>query len=49
MTVVGDGPTPDGAPPDVDVVVIGDAEQLLVSGDALAEVGARAVVALDRR
>ena len=46
MTVVGDGPTPDGAPPDVDVVVIGDGEQLLVSGDALTEVGARAVVAL---
>ena len=46
MAVVGDGPTPDGAPADVDVVVVGDAERLLVSGDALAEVGARAVVAL---
>jgi len=46
MVVVGDGPTPDGAPADVDVVVIGHAERLLVSADALAEVGARAVVAL---
>ena len=46
MAVVGDGPTPDGAPADVDVVVIGHGEQLLVSGDALAELGARAVVAL---
>jgi DNA-binding NarL/FixJ family response regulator len=46
MTVVGDGPTPEGAPVDVDVVVIGDAERLLVSADALSDVGARAVVAL---
>jgi two-component system nitrate/nitrite response regulator NarL len=46
LVVVGDGPTPDGAPADVDVVVIGHAERLLVSADALAEVGARAVVAL---
>ena len=46
LAVVGDGPTPDGAPADVDVVVIGHGEQLLVSADALAELGARAVVAL---
>ena len=46
MAVVGDGPTPDGAPADADVVVVGNAERLLVSDDALAEVGARAVVAL---
>jgi DNA-binding NarL/FixJ family response regulator len=46
MAVVGDGPTPDGAPADVDVVVVGNAEHLLVSCDALTEVGARAVVAL---
>jgi DNA-binding NarL/FixJ family response regulator len=46
ILVVGDGPTPDGAPADVDVVVIDNAERFLVSGDALAEVGARAVVAL---
>jgi two-component system nitrate/nitrite response regulator NarL len=46
LVVVGDGPTPDGAPADVDVVVLSDAERILVSGDALASIGSRAVVAI---
>jgi DNA-binding NarL/FixJ family response regulator len=46
ITVVGDGATAEDAPADVDVVVIGDAERLPVSGSAWADVGARAVVAL---
>ena len=46
IDVVGAGPTPDGAPSDVDVVVIGDAELLRVGAGALAEAGTRAVVAL---
>jgi two-component system, NarL family, response regulator YdfI len=46
IAVVGDGPTPDGAPLDVDVVVIGDAERLLVGAGGLPETGTRAVVAL---
>jgi DNA-binding NarL/FixJ family response regulator len=46
LVVVGDGPTPDGAPADVDVVVLGDAERILVSADALASLGSRAVVAI---
>jgi two-component system nitrate/nitrite response regulator NarL len=46
LVVVGDGPTPDGAPAHVDVVVLGDAERILVSADALASIGSRAVVAI---
>jgi two-component system, NarL family, nitrate/nitrite response regulator NarL len=46
LAVVGDGPTPDGAPADADVVVIAHAERLPVSADALAEIGTRAVVAI---
>jgi DNA-binding NarL/FixJ family response regulator len=46
IAVVGDGPTPDAAPADVDVVVIGDAERLPVRAGALLETGTRAVVAL---
>lgn len=46
ITVIGNGPGPEDAPPDVDVVVLGDAERLPVSAGALSEVGARAVVAL---
>jgi len=46
IAVIGDGPTPEDAPPDVDVVVIGDAERLRVSAGALADTGPRAVVAL---
>jgi two-component system, NarL family, nitrate/nitrite response regulator NarL len=46
LVVVGDGPTPDGAPANVDVVVLGDAERILVSADALASIGSRAVVAI---
>jgi DNA-binding NarL/FixJ family response regulator len=46
IVVVGDGPTPDGAPPDADVVVIADAERLPMGGGPLGGVGTRAVVAL---
>jgi DNA-binding NarL/FixJ family response regulator len=46
IDVVGVGPTPEGAPADVDVVVIGDAALLRVGAGALAEAEARAVVAL---
>ena len=46
LLVVGDGPTPDGAPANVDVVVLDDAERILVSADALASIGSRAVVAI---
>jgi DNA-binding NarL/FixJ family response regulator len=46
IDVVGAGPTPEGAPADVDVVVVGDAELLRVGAGALAEAGTRAVVAL---
>ena len=46
IAVIGDGPTPDGAPLDVDVVVIGEAERLLVGAGGLPETGTRAVVAL---
>jgi len=46
LTVVGDGPLPDGAPADVDVVVLGDAERILMSADALAAIGSRAVVVI---
>ena len=46
IAVVGDGATLEGAPADVDVVVLGDAERLPVSADARVGGGARAVVAL---
>lgn len=46
ITVVGDGATLEGAPAEVDVVVLGDAERLPMSGDAPGDGGARAVVAL---
>lgn len=46
IEVVGDGPTPDGAPAGTDVVVIGDEELLVAAGATIAEVGTRAVVAL---
>jgi DNA-binding NarL/FixJ family response regulator len=46
LAVIGDGPTPDGAPTDADVVVLGDGERVLVSADALAAVGGRAVVVI---
>jgi DNA-binding NarL/FixJ family response regulator len=47
ITVIGDGSTPEGAPPDVDVMVVGDAERLLVgAGTTLPEAGAHAVVVL---
>jgi DNA-binding NarL/FixJ family response regulator len=46
LAVVGDGPTADGAPADADVLVISDAERVLVSADALAVVGSRAVVVI---
>jgi DNA-binding NarL/FixJ family response regulator len=46
IDVVGDGPTPEGAPAGVDVVVIGDTELLGLAAGVLAETGTRAVVAL---
>jgi two-component system nitrate/nitrite response regulator NarL len=46
LAVVGDGPTPDSAPADVDVLVLGEAEGILVSADPLAAVGSRAVVVI---
>lgn len=46
IRVVGDGPTVEAAPADVDVVVIGDAERLPVSVGAWTDAGGRAVVAL---
>jgi len=46
LAVVGDGPTPDGAPTDVDVVVLGDAERVLMSADSRGAVESRAVVVL---
>ena len=46
ITVIGDGSTPEGAPPDVDVVVVGDAERLLVGAGTLPEARAGAVVVL---
>jgi two-component system, NarL family, response regulator YdfI len=46
LVVVGDGPTADGAPAAVDVLVLGDAERVLVSADTLAAVGSRAVVVI---
>jgi two-component system, NarL family, nitrate/nitrite response regulator NarL len=46
IVVVGDGPTLDSAPRDVDVLVLGDADRLPMSAGALPDTGARAVVAL---
>jgi DNA-binding NarL/FixJ family response regulator len=46
IDVVGIGPTPDGAPAAVDVVVIADAELLWEATGPLAETGARSLVAL---
>jgi DNA-binding NarL/FixJ family response regulator len=46
IAVVGDGPTPDAAPADVDVLVLSDAERVLMSGDPRGAVGSRAVVVL---
>jgi two-component system, NarL family, nitrate/nitrite response regulator NarL len=46
IVVVGDGPTLDGAPTDVDVLVLGDTDRLPMSAGALPVTGARAVVAL---
>ena len=46
IVVVGDGPTLEGAPTDVDVLVLGDADRLPMSAGALPDTGARAVVAL---
>ena len=46
LTVVGEGPTPDGAPADVDVVVVGDVERILVSAGTLPDPGMRALVVL---
>ncbi len=46
IAVVGDGPTPEGAPADVDVVVIGDADHLAASASARPDAGARAIVAV---
>src|SRR5262249_35222624 len=43
---VGDGPTGEAAPPDVDVLVLGDTERVLVSADALTVTGSRAVVVI---
>jgi DNA-binding NarL/FixJ family response regulator len=46
LTVVGDGPTPDRAPADVDVVLLSDAAQALMSADPRVAVETRAVVVL---
>jgi DNA-binding NarL/FixJ family response regulator len=46
VTVVGDGPTPDRAPADVDVLLLSDAERTLMSADPRVAVGSRAVVVL---
>jgi DNA-binding NarL/FixJ family response regulator len=46
IEVVGDGPAPDGAPADADVVVIGDDELLAAAAGVIAEAGTRAVVAV---
>jgi DNA-binding NarL/FixJ family response regulator len=46
IEVVGDGPAPGAAPAGTDVVVLGDEDLLEAAGDAGAESGARAVVAL---
>jgi DNA-binding NarL/FixJ family response regulator len=46
ITVVGGGPALEDAPADVDIVIVADPGRLLVSADALAEMRARAVVAV---
>jgi DNA-binding NarL/FixJ family response regulator len=46
IAVIGDGPTPEGAPADVDVVVLGDAGLLRAGAGPLAEAGTRAIVVL---
>jgi len=46
ITVVGTGPALEEAPADVDVVIVTDPGPLLVGADTLAEIGARAVVAV---
>ena len=46
ITVVGDGPIPDGAPPDVDVLVLGEMERLAVSAGEVRDAGTRAIVAV---
>jgi DNA-binding NarL/FixJ family response regulator len=46
IAVIGDGPTPDGGPPDVDVLVLGDMERLAVSAGEVRDAGTRAIVAV---
>ena len=46
VTVVGAGAALEDAPPEIDVVIVADPARLLVSADTLAELGARAVVAV---
>jgi DNA-binding NarL/FixJ family response regulator len=46
IEVVGAGSTPEGAPADVDVVVVGDPELVRAGAGPLAEAGMRAVVVL---
>jgi DNA-binding NarL/FixJ family response regulator len=46
LVVVADGPTADHAPADVDVLVLGDAERVLVSVDVGSALANRAVVVL---
>ena len=46
IAVVGAGPALEDAPAEVDVMVVAESGRLLVSADALAETGARAVVAV---
>jgi DNA-binding NarL/FixJ family response regulator len=46
VTVIGAGAELEDAPPEIDVVIVADPARLLVSADTLAELGARAVVAV---
>jgi len=46
LAVVGDGPTPEGAPDDVDVVVLHDAERILMNADPRGGGAPRAVVVI---
>ena len=46
ITVVGAGPALEDAPAEIDVVVVAEPGRVLVSADALTELGARAVVAV---
>jgi two-component system, NarL family, nitrate/nitrite response regulator NarL len=46
LEVVGEGAVADAAPPDTDVIVVGDEDLGLPTGDAVPAVGARAVVVL---